>query len=77
MAAIICYAPRAIRMRIFYFALSSEVSLNQADYILLKESVYNTCAGSATSALLLIKLISLVVTSSASGLCLYFLIFPV
>jgi hypothetical protein len=66
-----------IRVRIFYFALPGEVSLNQADHILLKEPAYSTRAGSATPALLLTKLISLVVTLSVSGLCLLFLVFPV
>jgi hypothetical protein len=64
-------------MRISYFALSSEVFLDQADYVSLKEPAYSTRAGSATPALSLIKLISSVVTRSISGLCLLFLVFPV
>jgi hypothetical protein len=76
-ATIIYYAPQAIRVRISFFALPGEVSLDQADYILLKESAYSTRAGSATPALLLTKLMSLVVTSFASGLYLLFLVFPV
>jgi hypothetical protein len=76
-AIIIYYAPQAIRVRISCFALPGEVSLNQADYISLKEPAYSTRAGSATPALLLIKLMSPVAIRSASGLCLLFLIFPI
>jgi hypothetical protein len=64
-------------VRISYFALPSEVSLDQADYISLKEPTYSIRAGSATPALLLIKLIFPVITRSISGLCLLFLVFPV
>jgi hypothetical protein len=74
---IIYYAPQVIRVRIFCFALSGEISFDQADYISLKKPAYSTRAGSATPALLLTKLISLVVTPSVSGLYLLFLVFPV
>jgi hypothetical protein len=76
-ATIIYYAPQAIRVRISCFALPGEVSLNQADHVSLKEPAYSTRAGSATPALLLTKLISSVVTRSASGFYVLFLIFPV
>jgi hypothetical protein len=76
-ATIIYYAPQAIRVRISYFALPGEVSLDQADYVSLKEPACSTRAGSATPALLLTKLISPVVTRSVSGLYLLFLVFPV
>jgi hypothetical protein len=76
-ATIIYYAPQAIRVRISYFALPGEVSLDQADYISLKEPAYSTHAGSVTPAFLLTKLISLVVTLFASGLYLLFLVFTV
>jgi hypothetical protein len=59
-ATIIFYAPQAIRVRIFYFALPGEVSLDQADYVSSEEPAYSTRAGSATPALLLTKLMSLV-----------------
>jgi hypothetical protein len=50
-AAIICYAPQVIRMRIPCFALPSEVSLYQADHVSSEEPACNTRAGSATPAL--------------------------
>jgi hypothetical protein len=74
---IIYYAPQAIRVRISCFALPSEVSFDQADYVSLEKPAYSIRAGSATPALLLIKLISPVVTRSVSGLYLLFLIFPI
>jgi hypothetical protein len=64
-------------VRIFCFALPGEVSLDQADHVSLKEPAYSTRAGSATPALLLTKLMSPVVTRSASGLYLLFLVFPI
>jgi hypothetical protein len=77
-AIIIYYAPQAIRvLRISCFALPGEVSLNQADHVSSKEPACSTRAGSATPALPLTKLMSPVVTRSASGLCLLFLVFPV
>jgi hypothetical protein len=76
-ATIICYAPQAICVRISCFALPGEVSLDQADHVSLKEPAYSTRAGSVTPALSLTKLISPVVTRSASGLYLLFLVFPV
>jgi hypothetical protein len=71
---IIYYAPRAVTTR---FALSGEVFLIQTDHISSEDPAYSTRADSATPALLLTKLISPVVTRSASGLYLLFLIFPV
>jgi hypothetical protein len=76
-ATIIYYAPQAIRVRISCFALPGEVSLNQADYVSLKKPVYSTRAGSATPALLLIKLISLVRSVFRRWLIFAFLVFPV
>jgi hypothetical protein len=76
-AIIICYAPQAIRVRISCFALPDEVSFYQADYISLEEPAYSIYAGSATHALLLTKLMSLVVTLFTSSLCLLLLVFPV
>jgi hypothetical protein len=64
-------------VRISYFALSSEVSLDQADHVSSEEPIYNTRAGSATPAPLLTKLIFLVVTPSANSLYLLLLVFPV
>ena len=65
------------RLRILCFALFGEVSLHQADYVSSEEPACSTHAGSATHALPLIKLVSSVVTPSASDLCLLFLVFPV
>jgi uncharacterized protein (DUF2336 family) len=59
-ATIIYYALQAIRMRIACFALSSKVSLLQADHVSSRESAYSTRVGSATPAFLLTKLMSLV-----------------
>ena len=67
----------ARRLRTSCFALPGEVSLHQADYVSSEEPACSTRAGSATPALLLTKLVSLVVTPSASGLCLLFPVFPV
>jgi hypothetical protein len=74
---IIYYVSQTILVYIFYFALPSEVFLDYADYILLKEPIYSTRAGSATPAFLLTKLIFFVVTPFASGLYMLLLIFPV
>jgi hypothetical protein len=64
-------------VRISCFALPGEVSLDQADHVSSEEPACSTRAGSATPALPLTKLVSPVVTRSASGLCLLFLVFPV
>jgi hypothetical protein len=76
-ATIIYYAPQAIRVRISYFALPSEVSLDQADHVSSKEPAYSTRADSAMPALLLIKLISLVRSISRRWLVSAFLVFSV
>jgi hypothetical protein len=76
-ATIICYAPQAIRVRISCFALPGEVSFNQADHVSLEEPAYSTRAGSATPALPLIKLVSLVRSVSRRWLMSAFLVFPV
>jgi hypothetical protein len=50
----------ARRLRTFCFALPGEVFLYQADHVSSEEPAYSTRAGSATPALLLTKLMSLV-----------------
>jgi hypothetical protein len=57
---IICYAPQAICVRTPCFTLPGEISLYQADHVSLEEPACSTRAGSATSALLLTKFVSLV-----------------
>ena len=64
-------------MRISYFVLSGEVSLYQADHILSEEPACSTRAGSATYALLLTKLVSLVRGESRRWLVSAFLVFSV
>jgi hypothetical protein len=76
-ATIIYYAPQAIRVRISCFALPSEVSLNQADHVSSEESACSTRAGGATPVSSTDQAYVPVVTRSASGLYLLFLIFPV
>jgi len=80
-ATIIYYAPQAIcgldACVSTCFALPGEVSPYQADHVSSEEPTCSTRAGSATQSLPLTKLVSLVVTPSASGLCLLLLVFPV
>jgi hypothetical protein len=61
----------ARHMRISCFALPGEVSLHQADHVSSEEPAYSTRAGSATPALLLTKLVSLVRVCLVGGLCLF------
>jgi hypothetical protein len=65
----------ARRLRISCFALSGEVSLHQADHVSSEEPIYSTRAGSATPALPLTKLVSLVRGVSRRWLVSAFLVF--
>jgi hypothetical protein len=65
------------RVRISCFALPGEVSLYQADHVSSEEPACSTRAGSATHALPLTKLVSLVRGVSRRWLVSAFLVFPV